>query len=68
MLTLRLCAQIIEPFFATLGAEKIAVVAINCVMNRVVADAKVGARVFSRDDVVVTTQFRDTAPQVWPLR
>jgi hypothetical protein len=31
---------IIEPFFATLGAEKIAVVAINCVMNRVLADPK----------------------------
>ena len=31
---------IIEPFFATLGAEKIAVVAINCVINRVLADPK----------------------------
>jgi hypothetical protein len=31
---------IIEPFFATLGAEKITVVAINCVLNRVLSDPK----------------------------
>jgi len=45
-------AQIIEPFFATLGAEKITVVAINCVMNRVLAEPKARARV-ARARVVV---------------